>query len=932
VSGLVAEYVTKSGTNDFHGSLFWFNRNKATFAANPFSEKVPGTGPSGKGTGPAPFNWNNGGGSVGGPIKKNKMFFFADYQLNRTRQGSSALATVPTQAFQTGDLRAALGNYICSDGSNSASPCASALMVPTTEGATIAARQNMVFDPATGKPDGTGRSAFTVGGIPNMIPSTRINSVTVNLLNLLQQQLAGKPVDQSKTANNFAGSTSLLFNQDQVDGRLDWNISETNKFFFRYSYFRSKLNNPPLFALAGGPAAGGLNAENAAYRNHLGSLTYTHTFSPTLLTEGRFGLVRFGLRGYQWDIGHNTNDQVGIKGINSSDPLTQGLAGFTISGPVGNWTMGLPTGPGIPRIQFNTIFQWANNWTWMHGNHQLRWGVDVRRQRFDFLTLNESSRGDFQFSQTITGDGGVSSTGLGMATFLLGLPSYYDRATFTQFPAERDTRFAWYVQDDWHVNPKLVLNLGMRYEYIGPSTPHFSGGGVNYDPDTGNLLLSGVGQVSRTANIKSDWNNFGPRVGFAYKLTTKIVVRGGFGRSYFSSNYGGGVFGTLCCNYPVQTRQDVNQVNLHFPIQDPNTGIPLSLDKPMPPPPPTEIPSSGLLPLPKGLGAFYTPFNNQTSYVDSWNFTVQHQLRPDIAITTSYVGNASRKLYGSWDINTPIPGPGDLDPRRPYHLNPGVDSSVSMRCHCINANFNALEITVDKRFSAGYSILSSYTWAKSLDREFGGFGWANQTQDPFNINASYGISENNRASVWTLAHVWHLPYGSGQKWGSSASGLQKAILGGWTFNGITTVMSGFPIGINWSDNSSLNSNFGQRPDVISSPAKNVPPGLWYNPAAFQNPGIRGSYLFGNYGRDPGDLRGPGWFTADWALWKEFAFKTPLAKENTILQFRWENFNFFNNTNRDLPVNDALNPTAGQVFGLAPAATMRRMQFGLRLQF
>jgi len=296
------------------------------------------------------------------------------------------------------------------------------------------------------------------------------------------------------------------------------------------------------------------------------------------------------------------------------------------------------------------------------------------------------------------------------------------------------------------------------------------------------------------------------------------------------------------------------------------------------------------------------------------------------------VGNASRKLYGSWDINTPIPGPGDLDPRRPYHLNPGVDSSVSMRCHCINANFNALEITVDKRFSAGYSILSSYTWAKSLDREFGGFGWANQTQDPFNINASYGISENNRASVWTLAHVWHLPYGSGQKWGSSASGLQKAILGGWTFNGITTMMSGFPIGINWSDNSSLNSNFGQRPDVISSPAKNVPPGLWYNPAAFQNPGIRGPYLFGNYGRDPGDLRGPGWFTADWALWKEFAFKTPLAKENTILQFRWENFNFFNNTNRDLPVNDALNPTAGQVFGLAPAATMRRMQFGLRLQF
>ena len=132
--------------------------------------------------------------------------------------------------------------------------------------------------------------------------------------------------------------------------------------------------------------------------------------------------------------------------------------------------MGLPSGPGIPRLQFNTIFQWVNNWTQMRGNHQLRWGVDARRQRFDFLTVNESSRGNFGFAQNITGDGGVSGTGLGMGTFLLGLPTEFDRAVFSQFPAERDTRFAWYFQDDWHVTPKLTLNLGLRYEYIGPFT------------------------------------------------------------------------------------------------------------------------------------------------------------------------------------------------------------------------------------------------------------------------------------------------------------------------------------------------------------------------------------------------------------------------------------------------------------------------------
>ncbi|PYU97888.1 MAG: hypothetical protein DMG26_20140, partial [Acidobacteria bacterium] len=269
VSGLVSQYVTKSGTNDLRGSLFWFNRNSDTFAADPYAEKVPGTGPHGTGTGPAPFNWNQFGGSLGGPVKKNKMFFFGDYQGNRTRQGNSALTTVPTNAFQNGDLTAALESKLCSDPANPTSNgvcggnLTSPLMVPTTEGGTIQAQQNMVFDPTSGNPDGTGRKAFTVGGVPNMIPGAAFSPVSVNLLNLLRTQLGNKLVDQTKTEVNFAGSTSLLFDQDQAEGRYDWNLSEVNKLFFRYTYFSALLNNPPLFGLAGGPAAGGLNAETA---------------------------------------------------------------------------------------------------------------------------------------------------------------------------------------------------------------------------------------------------------------------------------------------------------------------------------------------------------------------------------------------------------------------------------------------------------------------------------------------------------------------------------------------------------------------------------------------------------------------------------------------------------------------------------------------
>ena len=933
VSGLVSQYVTKGGPNDLHGSMFWFNRNSATFAADPFAEKLPGTGPKGKGTGPAPFNWNQFGGSLGGPVKRNKMFFFGDYQGNRTRQGNSALATVPTDAFQNGDLTAALESKLCFDPASPSSNgvCnephenfTSPLMVPTTEGGTIQAQQNMVFDPTSGNADGTGRKAFTVGGAPNRIPSTAFNPVSANLLSFLRDQLGNKFVDQTKTDMNFAGSTSLLFDQDQADGRYDWNISEVNKIFLRYTYFSALLNNPPLFGLAGGPAAGGLNAETAHYRDQLVSLNYTHTFSPTLLTEARFGIVRFALQGYQFDKGHKTDDEVGIKGINTDDPLTQGLAGITVSGPAGGWTMGLPSGPGIPRLQFNTILQWVSNWTNMRGNHQLRWGIDARRQRFDFLTVNESSRGNFNFAQNITGDGGVSGTGLGMGSFLLGLPTEFDRAVFSQFPAERDTRFAWYLQDDWHLTPKLTVNLGLRYEYIGPSTPHFAGGGVNFDPNTGNLLLSGIGQVSRSANVRSDWNNYGPRIGFAYRALTSTVIRGGFGRSYFSSNYGGGVFGTLCCSFPVQTRQDISQSANYFPISFPGQSSAYSLDQTIPPAPLPQFPSSGLLPLPAGLGAFHVPFNNEVSYVDTWNFTVQHQLTPTLTTSVAYVGNASRRMYDDYNLNAPFPGPGSLNSRRP--LDPlGIDTSVDVRCHCTNANYNSLQWTVDKRFGMGYEVHSAYTWSKALDRPFGGFGWSSQAENPHDRNASYGIDENSRASVWTLSHVWHLPYGRGQRWGSSASSSKQAALGGWVFNGITSVMSGFPVGINWSDTSSLNGAFGQRPDLVGSPTKSVPPGRVYNPAAFANPPL---YRFGNYGRDPGDIRGPGFASADWALWKEFYLKTPLAKEDTTLQVRVETFNLFNRTNRQNPNNTADDPNAGLIFGIL--TPMRRMQLGLRL--
>jgi hypothetical protein len=384
----------------------------------------------------------------------------------------------------------------------------------------------------------------------------------------------------------------------------------------------------------------------------------------------------------------------------------------------------------------------------------------------------------------------------------------------------------------------------------------------------------------------------------------------------------------MCCSYPVQTPQNVTQFNSYFPIKNPTTGSLYTLDQTVPPPPPLEYPASGLLPLPAGTRPFYVPFDTKTSYTDTWNVTLQRELIRDMTVSAAYVGNVGRRLYGSFDINAPVPGPGDANLRRPFHYDPGVDVQINERCHCQSSSYNSLQVVLEKRFSAGYSIMSTYTWSKALDVEYGGFGWAGQAINPYNIRASRGIAEYNRASLWTVGHVWKLPFGKGEKFGQNAPAVAQALFGGWLFNGFTTLGSGYPVSINWSDTSSLNNAgaFGQRPDLVGNPVlPNPSRALWYNPQAFANPK---PYNFGNYGRNGGDLRGPNFFSADWSLGKEVRFKTPLAREATILEFRAEAYNIFNRTNLANPDGTADSSTAGRITAIQ--GTMRRMQFGVHL--
>lgn len=872
-AGMVAQYVTKSGTNQFHGSLFEFNRNRATFAADPFTEKLPNTGKDGKGFGVSPFNWNQFGGSAGGPIRRNKMFVFGDFQATRARQGGQRTATVPNDAFRNGDFSSL-----------------------TTQ----------IFDPLTGDASFAGRTQFP----GNRIPASRINPVARNLLNILP----GANLSQA-TDVNYVGGGTVQQDSNQGDVRFDYNIGDNDKVFARYTYFGSHLDNPPVFGKeAGGLAVGSLSPQTGDYRSQHAAVNYTRTFTPTLLSELRAGFLRFRLDGYQSDAGLQTNNKVGIPGINSDDILTQGLAGINVQGPVGAWFMGILSGVGIPRLDRTTGFQLVNNWTLIRGSHQFRWGADIRRNGFEFIAVNASTRGNFVFAPAVTGAAEVPGSGLGMATFLLGMPSAFDRAVLRGYTSERMTRSAVYWQDVWRITPKLTLNYGLRYDYIGPDTAANPGGLVNFDLNSGDLLLAGLGDVSMTANVKKDLNNLAPRLGLAYKLTSKTVIRAGFGRSYFISNYGGGFY-FLTSTYPIATQQTISQANIRsavFPIEN---GPPVA-DLP-------QFPSSGRLKAPRGQLLKHRPYDNQSEFVDSWNLSVEHQLASNLSVSVAYVGNVGRQLWRTLNVNAAQPGVGPLLQRRPYFQTFGLDTTIQNGCNCENSSYHGLEWVVAKRFSEGYSLNSAFTWSKAID--------ARDAPNPAFRQSGRGLSQYDRAVSWVMSHSWELPYGRGMRWGSGATGVRSIALAGWKFHGITTLQSGFPFTPTLSNNATLNADFTQRPDItgeykVSEPDRQ----RWYNPGAFTAPQC---CRLGNAGTNI--IRGPKLVTADWAFGKDF-----LLGEARRLEFRWENFNFFNHANLALPIAAVDSPIAGRILGLAGSQTfggagvvpMRRMQFGLRLNW
>jgi hypothetical protein len=419
--------------------------------------------------------------------------------------------------------------------------------------------------------------------------------------------------------------------------------------------------------------------------------------------------------------------------------------------------------------------------------------------------------------------------------------------------------------------------------------------------------------VDRYTNINTRKDNFAPRIGIAYQLTPKTVVRAGYGRSYFPNFFSI----QISHNYPVDYAQSLTAST--------GTALPFTLSQGPPLPVPPAVPANGLLPLPADVSATGIPLNRKNAYVEMYNVAIQHEVGKNFSLQVAYVGNQARHLYDFYNANAPIPGPGLSNNNRPYFSTFGYTQDITAFANDLSSNYNSLQISAEKRMSAWYSLTGQYTYSRNNN-----YGDNSREFNPYNLRADYGPSGWDRTHAFSLGHVLQIPIGPGRKFFTNMNRPERLILGGWQFTGMTTAYSGRPFTPIYGTTTSLNSNFPLKAFETGNPNANIPQGAGFNPGAYvpiatvlSDP----TYAFreGNAGRN--SLRGPGFFEADWSLGKTFQIT-----ERQALAFAWQNFNALNNVNRGLPVNDLTSSNVGAFTSLETFAVPRTMQFSLRYTF
>jgi len=843
-AGAVISVATKSGSNRFHGSAFEFLRNDALDAADFFANR--------NNLGKPPLRYNQFGGTIGGPVRRDHTFFFFSYQGTRVRNSNPAIVTVPT----ADQKRGVFGNI-------------------------------NIFDPAN-----------VVGGARvqfqnNTIPESRMDPVGRRIAALYPDpNLPG-------LVNNYASILRSRADADQFDARGDHTFSDRDKIFVRFSRSDRESVINPIFAPPGNGGGFGSFPLRTVAKAYMIAGGYTRVFSASAVNELRVNYTQNDSDQLALAT-ESLYDQFGVKGV----PQFEGLVGL----PTFNVTnySGLGDRTFAPNPKQAKVYQINDGFSLNQGSHNLKFGGEVWRIR-GYSGASSNARGIFAFSGQFTSRAPGQGTGNAIADLLLGMTSAAALTT-RQIVHMTANNYGFYFNDNWKVSPKLTLNLGLRYElttrYRERDNRHASFDLNPGSPTFGALVSAKDGSHRSETFSDLDKNNFAPRVGFAWQLNDKTVIRGGGGIFYGGVGYYAVGQNTaasppffLSVTFPSAT----NAARSSLALSD---GFPADALSP-----------ARLVNPATGAQLYNYPFPE----VYQGNLSVERELPGAFVISLAYVGNGTANVNGQIDVNAPVPGPGALNPRRPFP----AFGAINLFSAFAHSSYHSLQAKAERRFRNGFSLLTSYTWSHALDnsQDLEDITATPLPQNQFDTNAEKASSGYDLRHRFVTSGIFSLPFGRKGKW-LGGSALTRAIFGGFQLAGIFTAQTGQPVNPSVAGNPANTTN-PTRPDRLADGwldrgERSVD--RWFDPAAFNLPAAG---VYGNSGRNV--LLSPGIVNLDLLV-----ARNVVLTERARMEFRGEFYNFTNTAHFGRPNAVIGSPQAGTI--TATSLANRQIQLGLRLVF
>jgi hypothetical protein len=814
---------TKSGTNSLHGALFEDHTNN-NLKARPFF--LPSNQQKGK------LVYHDFGAAGGGRIVKDKLFYFLSYEGSRDHEYVHLLQTVPTAAIKSGKM------------SGSGTP---------------------IYDPISGNASGAGRTAFP----GNIIPTERLDPIALKVSNMLPLP----NVPGSGLTNNYDGTGVYTFGRERADSKVNWNPNARLSSFARFSMLRFDEYDPPVFGAAGGIDINPQGGQPGAAKGSTYSLTASATYilKPNLILDGYFAWENDNTAVEPDAVGQNVGQQLGIPGTNGPSRYQSGMPWFIVTGYGAFGTADSQSG-GHPYYRDNAQHQEVANLTWTHGAHDIRMGTEIQQQFINNLQP-ANAQGAFTFGTGPTQvSGGPSGNQFNSyAAYLLGLVTSANKTVvYADPPAEPINQhwFSAYVRDRWSISRRLTASLGLRWDYYGFPNARTRGIGV-YDIASNQVQICGSGQVAGNCGVSMPKRLFSPRLGLAYRLSDSFVLRAGYGINQIPFSLGRSVLSlyptTISPTYPAP-----NSLSWYDTLEEGFPAIAL----------PTL--NNGRLPAPNNVNMSVLPRSFPWPYTQSWNFTVQKELRPGFSAQAGYVASRTvRSLTqdGGSTLNLnagQFIGAGQNG--QPFFVTQGRSANVSLYSPRGTISYNALQATLNRRFARGLQFGASWTWSKSES--------PNYPTDAllYQYLASRPVQGTDRTHVLTMNAAWELPFGAGKHW-LAASRLGSAILGGWAVNSLAVFYSGLPFSVTASTTSLNMPGASQRADQVKPEVETLGSvgGAYFDPLAFAP---ITTARFGNAGAN--SLRGPGEVNMDLGLTRAIRIR-----ERYTIQFRAESFNFTN---------------------------------------